>query len=270
MVDSIFSAMKKLGSSVHTENKVVIDYSGRRILELIGGSPCCGKTTLAPNAYEIDKKEIVQERIKQYINLSSMESLRNEVTSNITDMCPNSENPTVNNEPEPVEELADVKYLKKTKTDLAEKTYEELEQIVELDMQHSVPLIQVIDTFTERKYLDPYLELAIKHGYEVVIKYPKLLMYYNVPKNSNATINDEIAYLQLLNSKKLKPVPKDKMYEMCLNSLSVRQWINNIKHKNGTSPEKWRQDVQPFMKVKTSKKYKDEVEFDSDVKVKNA
>ena len=309
MVDSIFSIMNKLSSSVPT-NKVEINYTGRKILELIGGPPGCGKSTLAPNAYEINKKDLLQELIKQYNNLndiknnkeltnelvSEMESLQNSISSDSVGFCSvNTSQIPMNSEQELVlEESKDELVLEKPEMILEElendivlkkcspknknidqvyedleQIYEDLEQIVKHDMQNNVPLIQVVDTFTERKYLDPYLALAIEHGYEVIIKYPQL-MYYKIPKNNSESVNDQITYLQLLNSKKLKPIPKDKMYESCLNSLAIKQWINNIKYKNGTDPEKWSKDVQPFMNVKSSKKYREESECDSDVKIKYA
>jgi hypothetical protein len=91
-------------------------------------------------------------------------------------------------------------------------------------------------------------------------------MYYNL--RNVTSLNDQVKYLSQLNLKKQKPIPPEDMYEMCMNAMAVRQWITNVEMKVGTDPEKWRAEIQPFMKMKPTKKYKDDQDSKSKKKSK--
>jgi len=275
MADFIASYIQKMNNGPNFKKQEIV-YTGRKILELIGGAPCNGKSTYAPDGYEVSKVELINEKFNYYSNLpkkvidvtESNESNENVEMSSEMDVQMNAEQEKV-----AALETSDVS---DTDSDISEEVKvkevveldinQKLLQLVKLEMENDVPLIQIVDTFTERRLLDPFLELAINNKYEIIIKYPKVLMYYNL--RNVTSLNDQVKYLSQLNSKKKKPIPPEDMYEMCMNAMAVRQWITNVEMKVGTDPEKWRAEIQPFMKIKPTKKYKDDQDSNSKKKSK--
>jgi len=136
-------------------------------------------------------------------------------------------------------------------------------QLVEFDMLGNSELIQVVNTFNEIKMFEPYLSLAIKYNYEVIIKLPEKLLYYH--KDKYRTLNDQIKHLTNYNARKRNPLTKETVNYECSLSLNTRQWYNTNYKKNEKDPSKWLTDVLPFMHVKKSRKYVEEADETNDI-----